>query len=243
MTKISDAIPEATLETLARSFFKEAYGYGFRKIDYLRFVNLLLDVYMKNHTDSERYSGNHEKMDDVITLISNDKDFRLPIHGKRIKIRDISLEHDSRLFKKWLSEDYGRNFLLSCSTSHAVAFEDLLEDESNIICIVTLHDDTPLGSVAFLNYDHIQRKAELRKIVGNHTMRGNGLEKEAARLWIQYGIKALGLRKIYLNILDINIRNIKFNEDLGFRVEGILRNDVFLNNRHHDILRMGFLNQ
>ena len=39
-------------------------------------------------------------------------------------------------------------------------------------------------------------------------MRGKGFAKEATKLWIQYGITKLDLKKIYLDRLDTNIRNI-----------------------------------
>ena len=39
-------IPKTTLETLARNFFKEASAYGFKQVDYVRFVNYILDKAM-----------------------------------------------------------------------------------------------------------------------------------------------------------------------------------------------------
>ena len=39
----------------------------------------------------------------------------------------------------------------------------------------------------------------------------------------------------------LNIGNIKLNEELGFQVEGILRNEVYFDDQYHDILRMGML--
>ena len=84
-----------------------------------------------------------------------------------------------------------------------------------------------------------QRRAELRKIIGEVDLRGRGLGREASKLWVGYGIGALGLRKIYLNTLVAHIGNIKINEEIGFRVEGILRNEVLVDGEPHDVLRMG----
>lgn len=70
-------------------------------------------------------------------------------------------------------------------------------------------------------------------------MRGRGCAPEATRLWIRYGSRALGIKKIYRNTLRPNIRNIKINEQFSFEVEGILRNEVFFDGEYHDILRMG----
>ena len=56
---------------------------------------------------------------------------------------------------------------------------------------------------------------------------------------MQYGIHGLKLKKIYLNTLDTNIKNIRLNEELGFRVEGILRNEIRVGQQVKDVLRMG----
>jgi hypothetical protein len=55
------------------------------------------------------------------------------------------------------------------------------------------------------------------------------------------GIAGLGLKKIYLNTLETDVRNIRLNEELGFKVEGILRNECFFDGEYHDILRMALL--
>ena len=58
-------------------------------------------------------------------------------------------------------------------------------------------------------------------------------------LWVGYGLGALGLKKIYLNTLSTHIGNIKINEEIGFQVEGILRNEVLVDGTYRDVLRMG----
>ena len=128
---------------------------------------------------------------------------------------------------------------MSRSTARKTTLNNLINTVSNVFGVVTLPDNTPIGLVAFLDYDTLQRKTELRKLIGDPKMRGKGFAKEATKLWIQYGITKLGLKKIYLNTLDTNIRNIKLNEELGFEIEGILRNEVFFDDKSHDVLRMG----
>jgi len=38
------SVPQLTLETVAKSFFKQTITYGFQQLDYVRFVNILLDL-------------------------------------------------------------------------------------------------------------------------------------------------------------------------------------------------------
>lgn len=240
-----ESIPEQAIEAFARSFFKEASAYGFGQLDYLRFVNQLLDFSI-NKTDlpgnNVDRGGGRRQQKSVNTI--NDQALRaLPINGEQISVRALQSSGDRELVKSWLSDRHGRHFLLSRTTSRTVDFDDLVYIPSSIFGIIILRDGTPIGSVAFLDHDPLQHKAELRKLIGEPRMRGKGLAKEATRLWIQYGIDVLGLKKIYLNTLNTNIRNIKLNKELGFKFEGILRNEVFLDGEYHDVLRMGMWKQ
>ncbi len=93
--------------------------------------------------------------------------------------------------------------------------------------------------MAFLDVDQIQQRAELRKLIAVPAERGKGYAEEATRLWLKYGFQQLGLEKIYVSTLQTHIRNIQLNEAIGFRVEGVLYNEVRIGDHRHDVLRMG----
>ena len=141
---------------------------------------------------------------------------------------------------QWLVDDYGRQFLLSRTTAQVIDLNRITKDDRNIFGIVTTLADVPIGCVAYLGYNVDQRKAELRKMIGEPSMRRKGFAKEAAQLWINYGVAALKIKKIFLSTLNTDIRNIRLNESLGFKVEGILRNEICLNGTYQDVLRMGY---
>ena len=44
MNTSQKSVPQLTLETVAKSFFKQTITYGFQQLDYVRFVNILLDL-------------------------------------------------------------------------------------------------------------------------------------------------------------------------------------------------------
>ncbi|MBN1464733.1 GNAT family N-acetyltransferase [candidate division KSB1 bacterium] len=227
-------IQDRTLEALARTFFKESIKYGFRKIDYLRFVNFLLDMAMSN---SKSFEANGRWIESV-KIDESVSAKVLPLESERLRIRSFQ-PADAKVMQSWLQDDDGRHFLLSRVTAKSVELEKFVDDKSCLMGIITLKDDNPIGAVAYCNHNPQQHRAELRKIIGDPAKRAMGYAKEATQLWIQYGIQTLGLKKIYLSTLNSNIRNIKLNEELGFQVEGILRNEVYFDNKFHDLLRMG----
>ena len=240
MKNSGDKLSDQTLETMVRSFFSESSKYGFSQLDYVRFVNMLLDLSMEQVTSESKSASESQSIetsDDEVQIL----DF--PIESKRIRIRKFDPDTDIEVMKKWLSDKSGRQFLLSRVTAQAIDLERIVNDDWNILGMITTHDGVPVGCVAYLGFNSEQRKAELRKIIGEPSMRGMGLAKEATKIWIRYGVTVLKLKKIHLSTLDTDIRNIRLNEALGFKVEGILRNEIYVEGVYHDVLRMGLWNE
>ena len=126
-------------------------------------------------------------------------------------------------------------------TAATAQFSDLrllLKDPDSRLGIVC-EQGVPIGAVAFLSIDPVQRRAELRKLIGQKSARGKGYAEEATHLWIRYGAQQLGLEKIYVSTLQTHIRNVQLNERIGFKMEGLLRREVTIDGKRYDILRMG----
>lgn len=229
------SIPNETIEAVARSFFKETYRYGFNQVDYLKFVNRLLDMSLKNGKQRQVTLIPEYNYSDRLPKAG------LPIVSDRVIIRKFDDSQDRALVEKWIEDQDGRYFLLSRMTAKRISLHQLLSNENNVVGVITLTNSKAIGLLAFLDFDKTQLKAELRKLIGEPEYRGKGLAKEATRCWIEHGFANLGLRKIYLNTLDTNFRNIRLNEELGFKVEGILRNECYFDGEYHDILRMSLI--
>lgn len=241
MTDANGVIPDLTIETLSRNFFRESVSYGFTQMDYVRFVNRLLDLSMHEdgagETDSAGRTG--AGVAKSSEPVSAERPVNLPLAGPRIAVRQFVASEDLARLESWIADPVGRYFLLSRTTSTESSLSDVVRSDDSVLGMITLFDGRPVGCVAFLDFDERQRKAELRKLVGEPAERGKGYGKEASALWIRYGLTTLGLMKIYLNTLETNIRNVRLNEELGFRVEGILRNEVCIDGEYRDVLRMG----
>ena len=239
MSENSGRIPDLTLETLSRTFYKEATKYGFTHLDYVRYVNLLLDMAMQGRSKPTEERADTGTPVDFSQNATADGAVELPLRGEGVVVRQFDAEHDLTLFDRWLSEFGGRYFLLSRLTTERQDIREVVANDTSTLGIITLPDSTPIGAVAFLDHDLVHRKAELRKMIGDPEHRRKGFATKASALWIRYGVQTLGLKKIYVNTLNTNIGNIKLNEELGFKVEGILRNEVFIDGAYRDVLRMG----
>lgn len=94
--------------------------------------------------------------------------------------------------------------------------------------ILALRYGSPIVALEHLDHSEKQKRAELSKLIGDVASRGKGLAEEATRLWIKFGLNTLGLEKICVSTLWTQLSNIKFNERVGFRVEGVLRNEELI---------------
>lgn len=232
---MDNQIPIATIQAFARSIFREASKYGFGQLDIIRLVNELMDYCADQEGEAVRLTDKHE----LPTLLASEAS-HLPLTGKRLMIRPFAAESDIAILETWLSDKYGRYFVLSSTSAHSVSIEELVNGERNHLGVITTLEGKPIGALAYLDLDFDQKRAELRKLIGDAEYRGAGLAEEATRLWIAYGFNALCLEKIYVSTLQTHINNIKLNEKIGFRVEGLLRDEVLIEGTRHDVLRMGF---
>ncbi len=226
-TKVNKDI---TVETVLKSIVGETSKWGFRLADYLKLVNALLDLSL-NKTNTinpveKAWLKKSTRMD-------------LPLSGDNINIRLFKEDFD--LLNKWLEDDSSRWFLLSRSYSRDKTLKELIEDERNLLGIIFLKDSTPIGVMGYLDYDKNNHRAEMRKLIGEEKYRGKGYAKEATKLWIRYGINNLELKKIYLNTIENNIRNVTINKELGFEIEGILRKECLIDGTYYDLLRMSLI--
>ena len=72
-----------------------------------------------------------------------------------------------------------------------------------------------------------------------HAPRGTGRRLGYAAL--RHAFAELGLHKVCGQVLSYNERSIRFHEALGFQREGVLRDQHFDGERHHDVICFGLL--
>lgn len=226
-------IPDETIRTFARTIFHESKKYGFGSVDVVRLINELMDM----ATDAGPAAGKPGAGRTFDRHHFHVQSF--PLRSERVQIRLADRKEDRELIDSWIADRYGQYFLLSCATAQRHDVAGILSNPLNRVGIISLADSRPIGAVAFLDVDEVQRRAELRKLIGVASERGKGYAEEATALWLAYGRARLGIDKFYVSTLQTHLRNIQLNEAVGFRLEGILRGELLLGDKRHDVLRMG----
>ncbi len=101
--------------------------------------------------------------------------------------------------------------------------------------------DRHIGNCGLAAIDRDNRTATLGIFIGEKDCRGQGFGEEAVRALCRFAFGEMSLRKIRLDVQLANTTAVKTYERVGFRREGVLRQEVFRQGRPLDVLRMGLL--
>ncbi|WP_345239358.1 GNAT family protein [Pontibacillus salipaludis] len=119
-------------------------------------------------------------------------------------------------------------------------FEKISGDSERIDLLICQQEDgTPIGDMAMLDIDHLNRKAVVRVSLFAKETWGKGLGTEALSLLVEYGFNQLNLNRIGLDVFSYNSRAIRSYEKLGFIKEGRIRDALFYEGEYHDSILMG----
>lgn len=99
--------------------------------------------------------------------------------------------------------------------------------------------DKHIGNIYLREIDWISRRGHLSIFIGESGKSSKGYGQSAIRLLISYGFKDLGLKKIFLYVLEDNKAAIHVYEKCGFNIEGLLKNHVFQRGAFKNLIVMG----
>lgn len=105
------------------------------------------------------------------------------------------------------------------------------------ICVTStsLH----VGNLYIREIDWVSRHGELHIFIGDRNQRARGYGGAALALAIKYAFEGLGLRRLYLFVLEDNEPAINLYRKSGFVVEGLLRKHAFKEGRARNVVVMG----
>ncbi len=121
-------------------------------------------------------------------------------------------------------------------------FDSHLGDETRYDAVIEA-DGVPVGTIGLLDIDRRNNKAEYYVAMGEAEYKGKGIAGEASRLLLAYGFEELGLNRIYLFTESSNIAAQKLFESLGFKREGLIRQDVLSHGDYADRIVYGILRE
>jgi RimJ/RimL family protein N-acetyltransferase len=129
------------------------------------------------------------------------------------------------------------------SVSAWLAKKQAFSSESINLAICLNQANQHIGNIYLQNIDWVARHAEISIFIGDKEYRQKGYGQKAVEILTEYAFSELGLKRLYLFVLEENIPAIKTYKKCGFSEEGKLRNHVFKQGKFKDLLVMGLINK
>ena len=168
------------------------------------------------------------------------------IEGKKVRIRAIE-KTDIDEIMKWVNDrEVMDNLIMRYPVSRYQEekwIEKALENGNpkNKVFALETKDGVYLGGIGLHRIDWENRNAEVGIVIGNKEYWNKGYGTDAMMTLLGFAFDRMNLHRVYLKVYDFNLRGIKSYEKCGFRREGILRHDLYVNGEYRDSVIMGIL--
>ncbi|MEZ4970510.1 MAG: GNAT family N-acetyltransferase [Flavobacteriaceae bacterium] len=159
----------------------------------------------------------------------------LSFKGKRICLRALepkdldflyNLENDPEIWEiSGTTAPYSKHVLqLYLENAH----RDIYEVKQLRLCICDLNG-TVLGLIDLFDFDPKNLRVGMGIIVGRKIFRNKGVGTEAIEILTNYVFSVLGVRQVYVNVLEENVPSIHLFTKLGFEKVGIKKDWIYTN--------------
>lgn len=155
---------------------------------------------------------------------------------------------DAKISIAWRNDPEIRDMALGYRYPVTTAMEDawyakaLSTDNKDVFfAIEDISDGAFVGIVSLTQVDLVSANAFFGIVIGDRARQGRGLGRDALGLTLRYGFQMLRLNRVMLHVPAYNNRATALYESTGFKLEGLMREQVYLDGRFHDVRVMGLL--
>jgi RimJ/RimL family protein N-acetyltransferase len=167
-------------------------------------------------------------------------------YHKEGKISFAGIEKEGYIenMSEWMNDDETTYYMV---TGLYPGNKDLLAEEydeliigSNVIFFIK-YGGNIIGITGLYNISWQARFAEFRILIGGKGIHNKGIGTIATKFIVKYAFEKLNLNKVWLGVNIENKGAVRCYEKAGFQKEGVLRQEIFRNNKYYDAVRMSIL--
>jgi len=178
-----------------------------------------------------------------MTTLPNEKYFKSapPLHpmyqGTRVRLTPLERTYLPKT-PEWLNDPEvighsTRSEQVSLAEQQ-ISYENFSRMETMKVYAIETVDGEHIGNGMLRHIDFHDRKAELSFFIGEKELWGKGYGTETLSLLLKLAFEGLNLNRVYGKVSVYNKEAQKIIEKIGFRKEGILRQDSFKNGMYID---------
>lgn len=148
------------------------------------------------------------------------------------------LEKDAENMLQCLLDDVAMQFMKLSESRQSIEkcrlfIANSFTEKNQHFAIANEHDEW-VGTISLKNIDHEVGAAEYA-IITARDVHGKGIAFSATQELLNYAFQKLGLNRIYLNVIQDNIRANKFYVKCGFEFEGCFRQAIRVGEKIFDL--------
>lgn len=110
------------------------------------------------------------------------------------------------------------------------------------ITLGIIYNQKIIGSVGMHDWDHNLKKAQLGYWIAKD-YEGKGIVNAGLKSFIDFLFNKAGLNKVEIQFIVANKKSAAVAERIGFKVEGIIRQNFIQNGTYHDLVITGLLKE
>lgn len=175
---------------------------------------------------------------------------RTPIlEGKKIFLTGLTQKVDFEKYASWLNDQPTTLFMASgrfpvTVTDLKAYINHYMKLRNGMLFGIFLKKGKRhVGNITLHQIDYQNRFGEIGIILGEKSMRGKGIGTEAIRLVVEHAFLKLNLHKVGAGIVHGNVGSLKAFQKAGFKIEGALREQFYLNKKYLTVYRLGLLHR
>jgi RimJ/RimL family protein N-acetyltransferase len=238
--QIVDQQRDQMLRMVTRGFYNELVNYGAGRGEILRIATHLLDNILNQNQQAEPSQPPVGTNLSLRSVQDHWKD-RQRVMVDQVTLRPLVPELIPCL-TEWLSAPGVADSFFPAFPTDGPALTRHFCGCSTCDYLTIEVEGRPVGIIGGEDLDRASGRVEMRKLVGDATLRGQGIGKRATFGFLYYAFNILNLHKVYIHSRDINVRNLNINRSFGFEVEGVFLEEVATRQgRRADIVRMALL--
>ncbi len=171
------------------------------------------------------------------------------IFFRRFKKKDIGHKVN------WVNDDKVNEYLHYdlplCEERTLNWYNEIIDDNNRLDCVIeytNAEDQFPIGLIGLMDIDRVNSKAEFYIMIGEKNFWGTSAAEIVSEKFLDFGFKKYNLNKVYLYTEKENRSAINLFEKLGFKKEGLLRDDIIymsekIDRYYYGLLREEFYNE
>ncbi|MCI0377671.1 MAG: GNAT family N-acetyltransferase [Gemmataceae bacterium] len=158
--------------------------------------------------------------------------------GQTVYLRPVERD-DADLVAPWVNDPEVRWYLAGRPPINQVSELDYIDRMSRsehdlVLLIVRVEDDRRIGMQGLHQIDFRNRHACFGIALGDKEAWGQGYGTEATRLLLQHAFETMNLNRVWLQVYEYNERAMRSYLKLGFKKEGVLRQENFRKGKYWD---------